>query len=229
MLDNPISRNPGWLSVWVHLLLFANYEEKHSFIWNGKKVDIKPGQLISGRKQLSEATGVPESTVERVLSYLENEHQIEQQKTTKYRLITILKWKEYQNMDIKTDNRRTTDGQQTDTFNNNKKDKNIKKKRKPDEASGRTIEPFINLFKEVNPMYAQLFGRSNQREASERLLKLRTFPEWEKVIAFLVSRRSDRFCPKISTPIQMEQKYSNLETYALTLKENSKSKEIVGL
>ena len=110
LMDNPIYKKPSWLSVWLTLLLLANHDDNNSFIWNGQNIHHKRGQFITGRKKINELTGVPETTIERVLNWLESEHQIGQQKTPKYRLITILKWEEYQNVDNKTDNRRTTDG-----------------------------------------------------------------------------------------------------------------------
>ena len=123
ILKNPICTKPTWAWLWVVLLLLANHEEGDSFIWNGQIMKLNKGQFVTGRKKLKELTGIPESTIERALTHFEKiGQQIEQQKTTKYRLITILNWNDYQ----KTDNRRTTDGQQTDTFKNVKKYKNIK-------------------------------------------------------------------------------------------------------
>ena len=87
---------------------------------NGKIILIKEGQLITGRKALSAATGIPESTIEDILRLFESEQQIRQQKTTKYRLITILNWKEYQ----ESDNKATTKQQQADTNKNVKNEKN---------------------------------------------------------------------------------------------------------
>lgn len=113
-------RKPYYLALWTHLLLSANHSGTE-FMWNGAVIAVSSGQFITGRKQLSEDTGIPETSVERILSFFEKERQIGQQKTTKYRLITIRKWNEYQIVD----NRRTTDGQQTDTNKNDKKEKNI--------------------------------------------------------------------------------------------------------
>jgi len=79
---------------------------------------IKEGQLVTGRKQLSKDTGIPETTIERILEALEKEGQIGQEKNTKYRVITILHWKDYQTSDSK----RTANGQQTDTNKNVKKE-----------------------------------------------------------------------------------------------------------
>ncbi len=112
-------RNSQYVHLWVHLLLLANHKE-HEYMHDGGIVLIKEGQLITGRKQLSEATGIPETTIERILKMLESEHQIGQQKTNKYRVITILNWKEHQ----ERTGERTTNGQQTDTYKNDKKEKN---------------------------------------------------------------------------------------------------------
>ena len=103
-----------YVHLWIHLLLSANHQE-NKFMWNKDIIIIKEGQFLTGRKELSEATGIPETTIERALEFFEkNGHQIEQQKTTKFRIITIVNWKEYQGdnnkKDRKTDNRRTTDG-----------------------------------------------------------------------------------------------------------------------
>jgi len=88
---------------------------------NGKIILIKEGQLLTGRKQLSEATGIAESTIEDILRVFETEEQIRQQKTTKYRLITIVNWKDYQESDSKP----TAARQQADTNKNEKNEKNI--------------------------------------------------------------------------------------------------------
>lgn len=93
-------------------------------MWNGGVILIKEGQLLTGRKALSADTDIPEATIERILKYLESEHQIEQQKYTKFRVITILNWKEYQISDTKMNNKRTTDGQQVDTNKNDNNEKN---------------------------------------------------------------------------------------------------------
>lgn len=112
-------KKPYYVFLWIHLLLSANHIED-TFLWDGGEITIKEGQLLTGRKQLSKDTGIPESTIERILNVLENEHQIEQQKTTKFRIITILNWHKFQ----KRTTKRTTDGQQMDTNKNNKNNKN---------------------------------------------------------------------------------------------------------
>ena len=119
-----------YVHLWVHLLLKANHKE-NEFMWNDKMTIIKQGQLLTGRKQLSDETGINESSIERILKMLENEQQIEQQKTTKFRIITIKNWENYQSgisseqqKEQQANNKRTTSEQQLNTNKNDKNDKN---------------------------------------------------------------------------------------------------------
>jgi DNA-binding transcriptional regulator YhcF (GntR family) len=129
--ENVFYKNPKYVSLWVHLLLSANHIAT-KILWNGEIVELKAGQFITGRKELSKQTGIKPTSVERILRMLESGHQIGQQKTKKFRIITITNWDKYQvcktKVDIKTDNRRTTNGQQTDTNNNDNNDNNEKER-----------------------------------------------------------------------------------------------------
>ena len=136
MLDNPLIKKPLHCHVWNILLLLAQHE-KSEFIWAGEKCTIETGQLLTGRKKLSELSGISEAQVERILKYLELEHQITQTKTNKFRIITIVNWDKYQADTIndttsvqQKDNKRTTEGQQKDTYKNDKNVKNEKNDKK---------------------------------------------------------------------------------------------------
>lgn len=122
-------KNSKYVHLWVHLLLLSSHKV-HEFMWNNQIIIIKEGQILTGRKQLSDETGLAQSTIEKILKLFEKEHQIEQLKTTKFRLITIINWKEYQHKEQQkeqqSDNRVTTKEQQSDTYKNDKNDKNDK-------------------------------------------------------------------------------------------------------
>lgn len=144
MLDNPISNKPKYAWVWITLLLKANHKE-NKIMWNGNILIIKEGQVLTGRKELSKQTGISESTLEDILKYLEKQQQIQQQKTTKFRIITIVKWEDYQNSDTKTNNKATTKQQQSDTNNN---DNNVNKKKEDTPKLSKQIVD--TLLKEMN-------------------------------------------------------------------------------
>lgn len=126
IMDKGFYSKSEYVHLWIHLLLNANHKPKE-FMWNNKIEIIKEGQLLTGRKQLSKATGITEGTIENILKLLENEQQISQQKYTKYRVITIINWTSHQISDSTFDNRVTTESQQSDTNKNVNNEENEKK------------------------------------------------------------------------------------------------------
>lgn len=127
ILDNPVVTKDGdYLAVWIYLLLNTTHKE-YDVLFKGKRVTLKKGQLLTGRKTISEKLKIDENKVQRILKTLENEHQIEQQSSNKNRLITIVSWDKYQQDEQQNEqqvnNKRTTNEQQVNT---NKNVKNIK-------------------------------------------------------------------------------------------------------
>lgn len=209
-MDNPIAKKPNYFSLWITLLLLANHDEERSFIWNGKRIKQEKGQFVTGRKKLKEISGIPETTIERILTYLENEHQIGQQKTSKYRLIKIVKWEEYQSMDIRTDNKRTTNGQQTDTIKNLriKEDKN----NTGEAGASQEVAILIKSFSVINPACSGYYGNTTQRKACDNLIKTYSFEKVKRVIENTLPKTNLlEYYPKITTPLQLWEKWSVLE------------------
>lgn len=126
--DKGYYSDPEYVALWVHLLMCASYQQKEYF-FNGKIGHLKPGQFITGRDSLSKTLTIHRSKVERILKVFENEHQIEQQTTNKFRIITILNWEEYQVSEQQNEQpvsiQRATNEQQMSTIKKEKKEKNI--------------------------------------------------------------------------------------------------------
>lgn len=147
LLDNPIvCKDSDYLAVWIYLLLNATHTN-YDTLFDNKRVTLQPGQLITGRKSIAEKLSINEAKVQRILKMLENEQQIEQQTTSRNRLISIVKWNEYQQSEQpneqQVNNKRTTSEQQVNT---NKNIKNIK--------NGRNIYPIMNFEeKELQELY----------------------------------------------------------------------------
>jgi hypothetical protein len=126
LMDKGYYKKSEYVHLWVHLLFKANHEPSN-FQWNQKDVVIKAGQFITGRKKLSEETGISESKCERILKVFENEQQIEQQKTNLFRLITILNYNGYQKSEQQIEqpvNNKCTTNEQPVNTNNNKNNNN---------------------------------------------------------------------------------------------------------
>ena len=106
-------RNSKYVHLWVYILMKASYQQKE-YLFNNQIHTLEPGQFIVGRKTIKRETGISETTIERILSCFESEHQIGQQKNNKFRIITILNWDKYQvdgqQNGHETDNKRTTNG-----------------------------------------------------------------------------------------------------------------------
>lgn len=112
LLDNPIiCKDSEHLSIWIYLLLNATHKEIPA-LFKGEKIILQPGQLITGRKSMSEKLKIPESKIYRVINEYKSEQQIEQQTSNKNSLITILNWNKYQQNEQQNEqqlnNKRTT-------------------------------------------------------------------------------------------------------------------------
>ena len=111
--------------LFLYFLLRANWEDGS---WKG--IPVKRGQLITGRLQLSKDTGLSEREIRTCQDKLKKTGEIAVKTTSKYSLITICKYGNYQNKFDTTDqqnvriktNERPTNDQQSDqqtTTNNN--------------------------------------------------------------------------------------------------------------
>jgi len=148
-------KDSHYVHLWFHILLKANHKNKE-FLFNGKILNIKRGQFVTGRKELSFETGINESKVERILKLFESEQQIEQQMNSKNRVITILSYDKYQDDEQQMNNKRTASEQQVNTNNNVK---NIKNEKKEDEileiinyfnkATGGKVKGSVPVFKAI--------------------------------------------------------------------------------
>ena len=116
-LDNPIvMKDTDHLAVWMWLLLNATHSD-HDTIYEGERITLKAGQFITGRKIISKELKINESKIQRILKTFEIEQQIEQQTNPRCRLISILRWIDYQ-----------LDEQQSEQQVNNKRTLNNKTK-----------------------------------------------------------------------------------------------------
>lgn len=95
-----------------------------------------------------------------------------------------------------------------------------------DAASGKEVNEFIDLFQHITPTHARLFRMPPQRTAAERLLKIHPLTWWTMFMkAYGAKMSSDPYCPKISTPGQLEAKLGVIMAYGTSLKVKEAGKD----
>jgi hypothetical protein len=125
LTESSFYRDSEAVHLWIHILLEANHSKRKE--WFGKKeLFLSEGQFTTGRKQLSNATGIGESKIQRLLKKFEKCHMIEQQTCSVNRLITITNYKSHKSSEQPSNNERTTSEQQVN--NERTHSKNVIKK-----------------------------------------------------------------------------------------------------
>lgn len=72
------------------------------------------------------------------------------------------------------------------------------------------INHLMSSFKKINPSYKILFANTTQRAALERMIKEHSLEKITKVIESLPETVTKPYAPKITTPLQLEQKLGEL-------------------
>lgn len=114
--------------LFLHMLFRANHKAKK---WHG--VEVKRGQFISGRKKLSQETGLSERQIRTAITKLKSTNELTTKTTSTYTLYTIENYSKYQNKESEATtkttsnvtNERPTSDQRATTNKNVKKEKNI--------------------------------------------------------------------------------------------------------
>jgi len=172
--------------LWIHLLICANRDEREELL-GGKPIKCNSGQFTTGRKQLSEATGINESKIERILTYFEKiEQQIEQQKTSTNRLISILNWSEYQQTEQQTEQQVNNDRTTSEHTTRSKEVKEEEKKviiEKIKKDFYQSLTPFLKEFgKEVLREFYEYWSEPNK---SKTKIKFQLEKTWDTRLRLL--------------------------------------------
>lgn len=95
--------DPVVRSVFIHLLLSAEWEpgEYHG-------VQLKPGDVATGRKKLAETLGFSERQIRTALKKLTATNELTIKTTNKFSVATIEKWAMYQSVEEKSTNKSTS-------------------------------------------------------------------------------------------------------------------------
>ena len=155
MWDNPVvTRDPETFTVWMWLCMHAVFQPT-SALFGTEEIILRPGQLITGRKQIAEKTHVNESKVTRILKNLKKGHQIEQQSNSHGSLISIVQWSIYQQTEQQIEQRVNSGRTASEQRSNTKEEyKNIRSIRNKEIYDSVTPENATSLIDQVSTNYS---------------------------------------------------------------------------
>ena len=135
-IESEVFADPILFKLWCLCLMKANHKTNYVPIEGiSRPIKVEPGQFITGRYSLHKEfyyrpsggrhakKEVSPQTLQRKLRLLENMQNLNINSYSKYSMITICNWSEYQSSEQQLNNSRTTAEQQ---LNTNKNDKNVK-------------------------------------------------------------------------------------------------------
>jgi hypothetical protein len=117
-------------TLWVYILCKVTHIPRN-IIFNGKKVHLEPGQMITGRKRLAKELRVGEQRIRTSLQRLQEYENLTIRTTRRYSIISVTNWERYQLCDSQanqTSNQNLTNTQPTP---NHKQETSINKKNTP--------------------------------------------------------------------------------------------------
>ena len=163
------------LHLWLHLLLSANHEPTDVQLDNGRMIHLEPGQMLTGRVRLAKETGLDEYKIQRSLKRLELAQQIAQQNYSRYRIITVIKWEEYQG-----------DAQQIAQITASKPPQTRSKKKEVKDigVSADVFQQIADVLNDATRKHYKATGSALIKGVSARIKEGFTQAEIEKVIRF---------------------------------------------
>ena len=112
-------------------------------------------------------------------------------------------------------------GSQTTTHNRYKDTNTIDTN---SEVPSQDIVEIINSFKPVNPAYQKWFGNKTQRGAIQRMIPIHGKEKILQIVSYLPRSNTIPYVPIIVTPLQLEEKWSTLQSALLKKKSELQTK-----
>lgn len=136
--------------LFLHLLLNANSEDKE---WHGRV--ISKGQVVTGRRKISEATGISEQTIRTCMLRLIETGEILVESTNKFSIITICNYEKYQYTEAES-NLQETNSQPAETTP-------VKPKKTKEDIEAATKKRMAEFYNSLVP-YVRTYGKEMVRQ-----------------------------------------------------------------
>lgn len=123
------------LKLWLLILMKASHDGNR-FLFNGQQVDVSSGQFVTGRDAIASEFNAGAKPVQRVsgrqlwrwIKLFEKEQMLSIKSNTKYSVITVISWGEYQEDDQRLSITSPSSVHQVSTIKNAKNAKNANKR-----------------------------------------------------------------------------------------------------
>jgi len=174
--------DPNTIRLFLHLLLKATSKP---FMLG--EIELLPGQLITGRKALSEELKLSEQEIRTAIQKLKNGKNVTIKTTNKFSIVTICNWEEYQI--INTSNQPTEQPTEQPAINQPstshqphtriKELKELKEYKKKDDFVAQIIRAFQKSYFEFFSQEYALLNMGKERAAAGKILALykQKFPD----------------------------------------------------
>jgi len=116
-METSFFKKPLVLAFFLYCLIKANHQG-NKIVWNKKEIIISRGSFVSGLKVMSRETGISTQSIRTALVTLKSTNTLTIKTTTKFSIITILKYNQYQGLTNKLTNKQQTTNKQLTTNNN---------------------------------------------------------------------------------------------------------------
>lgn len=237
MMCSPIWEDPYYFKLWMYCLMKASHKKREQIIGN-QMIELEEGQFITGRQSLSNDLnrGVKpklqqsEITWWRYLNNLEKWGMLNIKRTTKYSIISIIKWSDYQESEQQMNNKRTTDEQQMNTNKNVENVENVENVKKYsrkyiyDDTHLSMAESFYNKILENNPNNKK---PNFEKWANEIRLMMERDGRNEEQITYLMNwvQQDDFEMSNVMSPDKLRKRFDQLIMKVKKQKSKTPSKE----
>lgn len=130
-------QNPNTFRLFLHCLLMANFTDGRF-----EGMEVKRGQFVTSLPNLAKQTKLSVQQVRTALDHLKLTGEITDYSTSKYRVITVVKYNDYQ-QDNRQNNSQATDNQQADNSQATGEQQQYKKNNKEKREKGNNHSLFI--------------------------------------------------------------------------------------
>lgn len=213
--NSDIAHSPPYVrEIWDWLLKEANHSDT--------RICIR-GQMIRTFKDIQEGLSwfagwrkhtYSKDQCEKAMAWLRKATMIATQKTTRGMSITIVNYDKFQTPDnydsnYESNKKATVQQQSTDTINKN--DKNVKNDKNTEQPEAAGVNDLFNELYTINPTLK--YGNRSQRSAASRLIVRLGHDKAVASAKAAAAVFGKQYVPTITTPIQLENKLSELVSF----------------